>query len=201
MIGKKGIVLRHPLAYNQVNLGDVTLNIDTPWNDFRSYPFEFTERDVFRSDKLTLAEIDIQRAEGSVSATLSGLFKAIAKASAASFTMTSTSTARCYRLNNSGDKFEASCADDSTRKWLEKKLIDRDLPGYMIVGIYTFEDGQVAEGKTNTLDIDAEVKPDAALATIAMATGAGAKLAKFSVWSIVPLSSTGSYGKKSQMRS
>jgi hypothetical protein len=174
MIGKKGIVLRHPLAYNQVRLGDMTLNIDTPWNDFRSYPFDLAETDVFRSDKLTVSDIDIHRATGSVSATVAGLFEAIATASKFSFTMQSTSTARCYRLNNSGDKFEASCAHDATRQWLQKQMIERDCPGYMIVGIYTFQDAKVTEGRANTLELATDVKPDAAAAAAAMGITAGA---------------------------
>jgi hypothetical protein len=177
MTGKKGIVLRHPLAYNQVRLGDLTLNIDSPWNDFRSYPFDFAETDVFRSDKLTLSDIDIQHAMGSVSATLGGLFEAIAMASTISVTMHSTSTARCYRLNNSGDKFEASCAHEATRQWLQRKLIERDCPGYMIVGIYTFQDAKVVEGRTNTLQLVTDVKPDAAAAAMGITAGAGGKVA------------------------
>lgn len=148
-MARYGVVLRYAIASHQLALGDITLSLDSPWNDFRSCPGGIPEPDVFRSDKLHLSDLELLHSRGILSASVSGFLKSVAAAHACSFPLRQTAIARCYRLNNSSDKFEAACADSATREWLKANLIDKDQPGYMIVGIYTFQD-------TDTVDKSAQ---------------------------------------------
>ena len=47
MVRHRVVVLEHALPVGQINLGDITLDMDAPWNDFRSYPSEIADEDQF----------------------------------------------------------------------------------------------------------------------------------------------------------
>lgn len=145
MGNRKGIRLLHPLAQDQVRLGDITLNVELPWNDCRPYPAVLPKADIFCSDRSNLQEIEHQQAHVSARAQLEAFVKANAVAGSGQTNLQSTSRARCYRLRNSGDKFEEACGDEKVREWLKKYVVDRDQPGYMIVGLYTFFDAQLEQ--------------------------------------------------------
>lgn len=145
----KGMRMRHPLAYDQIKLCDITLDIESPWNDCREFPDKLDEKDIFRVNELNLETIQSQTREASVQAQLAAFLGAQVNLASKSLRRESIGRARCYRIRNSGDKFKQACKDPKVREWLTEYHIKSGLPAYMIVGLYTYQNAQVAEtGRT-----------------------------------------------------
>lgn len=142
--------MRHPLAYDQVKLCDLTLDIESPWNDCREYPEKLDDKDIFPVDELNLEAIQSQVREANVQAQLAAFLGAQASFASKAIQRESVGRARCYRIRNSGDKFKQACKDSKVKEWLTEYHIKSGLPVYMIVGLYTYENAQVAETETAT---------------------------------------------------
>lgn len=141
--------MRHPLAYDQIKLCDITLDIESPWNDCREFPDKLDEKDIFPVNELNLEAFQSQAKQASVQAQLAAFLGAQAEFASKTVQRESVGRARCYRIRNSGDKFKQACKDPKVREWLTEYHIKSGLPAYMIVGLYTYQNAQVGEtGRT-----------------------------------------------------
>jgi hypothetical protein len=149
----KGLRMRHPLAYDQVKLCDLTLDIESPWNDCREFPDKLDEKDIFPVDELNLEAIQSQVREANAQAQLAAFLGAQANFASKAIQRESVGRARCYRIRNSGDKFKQACKNPKVKEWLTEYHIKSGLPVYMIVGLYTYEKAQVGEAEITTVGV------------------------------------------------
>jgi hypothetical protein len=149
----RGMRMRHPLAYDQIKLCDITLDIESPWNDCRAFPDKLDEKDIFPVDELNLEAIQSQVGQASAQAQLAAFVSAAATFAKTHLQRESVGRARCYRIRNSGDKFKQACKNPQVRDWLNEYHIKSGLPAYMIVGLYTYQNARVGEAATNTGDV------------------------------------------------
>lgn len=152
------------LAHDQVELGDLVLSKDTPWNDFRPYPKRLHPHVDFASSTQQINEVLANISGGQLGGNVGNLFKAAIASSQTSAQAMQAMQSNCVRLKNSGDKFEndflgtddivgratgraifGQIADTNVKRWLEKQMIERNRQAYMIVGIYTLSDAQIAQ--------------------------------------------------------
>jgi hypothetical protein len=137
--------MHHPIAYDQIKLCDITLDIENPWNDCRAFPANLDENDIFPVDELNLEAIRFQGTQTNAEAQLAAFLSAKAKSSSKDTQAETVGKARCYRIRNSGDKFKQACKDPEVREWLTEYYIKSGLPAYMIVGLYTYQNARVAK--------------------------------------------------------
>lgn len=146
----KGMRMHHPLAYDQIKLCDITLDIESPWNDCREFPYQLDEKDIFPVDELNLEAIKSEVRQANAQAQLAAFLSARADLASKSVQRESVGRARCYRIRNSGDKFKQSCGNNRIREWLTEYHIKSGMPAYMIVGLYTYQNALVGENATTT---------------------------------------------------
>lgn len=148
----RGMRMRHPLAYDQIKLCDITLDIESPWNDCREFPDKLNKKDIFPVDELNLEAIQSQVGQATAESQLAAFVRAAASFAKTHLQRESVGRARCYRIRNSGDKFKQACKDPKVREWLTEYHIKSGLPAYMIVGLYTYQNARVGEAATNAGD-------------------------------------------------
>jgi hypothetical protein len=145
----KGLRLRHPLAFDQVQLCDITLDIQNPWNDCRRFPAPLDQSDIFIVDELDLQTATSSAVQAGAQAQLLSFLRGQVDAHAGAERVESVGRARCYRVRDSGDKFRRACADPGVRGWLEEFHIKSGMAAYLVVGLYTYKDARVAEVRSS----------------------------------------------------
>lgn len=129
------------LAKEAAKLGRITLNLQSPEQDFHdspaltSYPPNSIEK-----HQVNLGDRWVNNGPANPGSTLA---KALAMKVGGKNTETILDSAvvSTYQLMNSTDLYESICSVESTRKWFEKRVIARDKTAYMMVGYETLGEG------------------------------------------------------------
>ena len=153
-----GVQLRHPLPFDAVALGDLTLNPGIPTNDVRSYPVDQPPLKTHHNHIRNLQELQTAEVGGNISVQFQSVLQAQLQARQQEATSISAPLATRYMLRNSEDAFEDACRDPKIRKWLSEKCVDQGRPAAMIVGMYTYSDAtyQHGSGKSAGLGTNAQ---------------------------------------------
>lgn len=137
---RHGVQLRHPLPFDAVALGDLTLNPGIPTNDVRAYPVDQPPLTMHHNHIRSLHELQSAEMGGSLSAQFQSVLQAQLQARQQKATRVQAPLATKYLLRNSEDAFQNACQDSEIRKWLSEKCVDQGRPAAMIVGMYTYSD-------------------------------------------------------------
>jgi hypothetical protein len=135
-----GVQLRHPLPFNAVSLGDLTLNPGIPTNDVRTYPADQPPLTTHQNHIKSLHELQSAEVGGNISVQFQSVLQAQLQARQQRTTRVQAPLATKYMLRNSEDAFENACKDPKIRTWLSEKCVDQGRPAAMIVGMYTYSD-------------------------------------------------------------
>lgn len=153
-----GVQLRHPLPFDAVALGDLTLNPGIPSNDIRTYPADQPPLTIHQNHIRSLHELQSAEVAGSISVQFQSILQAKLQARQQQATEVQAPLATKYLLRNSGDAFKDACRDSKIRSWLSEKCVDQGRPAAMIVGMYTFNDAayQHGSGRATQLGMKAQ---------------------------------------------
>ncbi|MCJ1256069.1 hypothetical protein MMC24_003889 [Lignoscripta atroalba] len=135
-----GVQLRHPLPFDAVLLGDLTLNPGIPANDVRSYPADQPALSIHHNYLRNLQELGSTEIGGNISAQFQAVLQAQLHARQQRSTEVEAPLATKYMIRNSTDAFENACRDPQIKMWLNKYCVDQGRPAAFIVGMYSYSD-------------------------------------------------------------
>lgn len=94
--------MRHALAFDQVKLSDITLDIENPWNDCRQFPGMLDQNGIFPVDELNLESNQSKDGQADAPTQPVSFLNAQANLGASNAQRETVGRARCYRIRNWG---------------------------------------------------------------------------------------------------
>lgn len=155
MTRNHGVQLRHPLPFDAIALGDLTLNPGIPANDVRSYPPTLPELSKHMNHIIDLQELRASEIGGNVTTQFQSFLLAKLQARHQHEGEVRVPLATKYLIRNNGDAFKAACGDPEIRSWLVEHCVDQGRPAAMIVGMYTYNDASFRDKNVAGLEIQA----------------------------------------------
>ena len=142
-----GVQLRHPLPFDAILLGDLTLDPGIPLNDVRSYPDSQPALSIHQNYLRNLQELRSTEIGGNVSAQFQAVLQSQLVARQQRATEVEAPLATKYMIRNSTDAFENACQDPKIKSWLNKYCVDQGRPVAFVVGMYTYSDAKYSHGR------------------------------------------------------
>lgn len=169
-----GVQLRHPLPFDAVALGDLTLNPGIPTNDVRTYPADQPPLKTHHNHIRSLHELQSAEIGGNISVQFQSVLQAKLQARQQQATVAQAPLATKYLLRNSEDAFSNACRDSKIRNWLSDKCVDQGRPAAIIVGMYTYSDATYQHGSGSAMLFGAKAQDPTSVSHV----GAGADATK-----------------------
>lgn len=153
------MLLQSLLSPDAVHLGSLVLDPSAPHADYHISD----SRKVLPSDVAEATAISVQQLlnggkHSSVSGVLSSLFSARYSDRAQSELLLRAASSRRRQLKNSTEYFEDLCSSKKTRMWLERRVIAKKRPVYLVVGLCLIADAHMQEKAQHSTQIGAKAQ-------------------------------------------